>query len=126
MEAATTNFGCLYQKSHVEFLTAMTDTSIIPADDPTGLYLPDCEIARRLGFGRKKWYELVKFLETKGIPNMRPYPRKDPLFGDKRYWPAVKQWHDDYHRVRGGGQPPALPSGEPRWQENFDEAPASH
>lgn len=104
----------------------MTEPSIIPDDEQTdGLYLPDCEILRRLGFGTKKGYRILRMLE-KGVPKMPPYPKRDPLFCDRRYWPAVRAWHDEYHRVRGGGQPPALPSDEPRWQENFDAPSPAH
>lgn len=96
---------------------------LVPDDDPSGLYVTDCEIARRLGFGRKYGYRLLHRLE-RGVPGMRAYPARDKLFGDRRYWPAVKQWHDDYHRVRTAADPRGLPSDQFRGEENLDASPA--
>lgn len=83
-----------------------------------GLYVTDAEIIRRLGFGLKRGYRIIKQLEQ---PNRarRPYPQPDPLFCNRRFWPEVWQWHLDYHRV-GAGTPQLAPSDQPRWQENFD------
>ena len=82
-----------------------------------GLYVTEAELIRRLGYSEKRGRRLLKSL-AKGIPQMRPYPQPDPLFCHRRFWPAVLQWHMDYHRVAGG--PPLAPTVQPRWQENFD------
>jgi hypothetical protein len=100
----------------------MTDEPI-ETDDAVGhdgLYLRDCEIARKLGFGRKFGYRLLERLE-RGIPNMRAYPKRDKMFGDRRFWPAVLAWHMDYHRVSRAAEAAGI---QPAWEENFD-APAS-
>jgi hypothetical protein len=92
------------------------------ADGLDGLYVRDCEIIRRLGFGRKYGYRMLQRLD-RGVPNMRSYPQKDAMFGDRRFWPAVMQWHLDYHRVRRQADEPEVTT-QPRWEENFD-APTS-
>lgn len=100
----------------------MTD-DVIEADqesEASGLYLPDCEIARRLGYGRSNGYKLLKRLD-RGIPGMRGYPQPDPVFG-RRFWPAVLEWHLDYHRVRRTADEGAAPL-QPKWTENFDATP---
>jgi hypothetical protein len=30
------------------------------------------------------------------------FPQKDALFGNKRYWPAVRAWFDRYNRLTPG------------------------
>lgn len=86
-----------------------------------GLYVTDAEIIRRLGFGLKRGYRLIKQLEQPN-PARRPYPQPDALFCGRRFWPEVLQWHLDYHRV-GAVTPQLAPSDQPRWQENFDASP---
>lgn len=102
----------------------MTDAALqteeAPDQEVAGLYVTDCEIARRLGFARKSGYEVIHRLD-RGVAGMRQYPQKDVLFGKRRFWPAVLQWHLDYHRVRRQAEE-AAPI-QPGWQENFDAAP---
>lgn len=59
----------------------------IAADERT-LYVSDREIARRLGIGERRWRANARVLEQRGLP------RPDPLFADKRYWPAVRAFLD--------------------------------
>src|SRR5260221_442254 len=49
------------------------------------LYLLDSELIRRLGVPEKTFRSLLPALESK-----YNFPRKQPLFGKRRYWPAVK------------------------------------
>lgn len=95
----------------------MTDT-IDHTEDAAGLYVTDLEICRRLGFSEKVGRRIIGQLEQ---PNKsrRPYPQRDPMFCNRRFWPEVWQWHLDYHRV-GAVSPQLAPSDQPRWQENFD------
>jgi len=32
-----------------------------------------------------------------GLEKNYNFPRKSPLFGDRRYWPAVKNWLDKHN-----------------------------
>lgn len=51
------------------------------------LFLPEGEIARRLGIGAERWKTLRRVLEQRGLP------KPDPLIG-RRYWPAVRAYFD--------------------------------
>jgi hypothetical protein len=53
------------------------------------LFLTDAELIRRLGVPEKHMRRMLPGLESK-----YGFPRKQPLFGDRRYWPAVKAWLD--------------------------------
>jgi hypothetical protein len=55
-----------------------------PNDAREGLFVSDAELYRRLGVGPRTGRQAVMALERVG-----QFPRKDPLFGNKRYWPAV-------------------------------------
>jgi hypothetical protein len=64
------------------------------ADKPSkvrgGLFVSDAELYRRLGVGPRTGRLAVLVLERSG-----QFPKKDPLFGNKRYWPAVVKKLDD-------------------------------
>ena len=48
-------------------------------------FVSDLEIARRWGVGEKTARVAIREFER------RPgFPKRDPMFGDKRYWPAVR------------------------------------
>lgn len=53
------------------------------------LFLSDAELIRRLGVPEKHMRKILPGLETN-----YGFPRKQRLFGDRRYWPAVKAWLD--------------------------------
>ena len=55
------------------------------------LYLTDAELIRRLGVPERIMRPMLLGLEQK-----YNFPRKNPLFGDRRYWPAVKHWLDKH------------------------------
>jgi hypothetical protein len=59
------------------------------------LWVLDSEIIRRLGVPEKKAREAIRMLEAKS-----GFPRKQKLWGDRRYWPAVKAYMDKQY---GGG-----------------------
>jgi hypothetical protein len=84
-------------------------------DGADGLYLSDRQIIRRLGFAEKFGRRVLHELD-KAHPGRARYPQKDPLFGNRRFWPAVLKWHMDYHRVMAEQHNVSTP----RWQENFD------
>lgn len=56
------------------------------------LYLTDAELIRRLGVPDKVLRPMLPALENKF-----GFPRKQPLFGERRYWPAVKTWLDKHN-----------------------------
>jgi hypothetical protein len=56
------------------------------------LYLTDAELIRRLGVPEKVLRPILATLEAKN-----GFPRKQALFGGRRYWPAVKQWLDKHN-----------------------------
>lgn len=56
------------------------------------LYLTDAELIRRLGVPDKVMRPMLPGLESKFA-----FPKKQPLFGDRRYWPAVKAWLDKHN-----------------------------
>lgn len=59
------------------------------------LYRTEEEIAELVGVGIEKWRAIARVLERDGLP------KRDALFCDRRYWPAVKAFLD---RREGLGQ----------------------
>lgn len=72
------------------------------------LYLTDAEIAKRLGLQLVEWKATARVLEKDGLP------RPNPLFGERRYWPAVVAFLD---RLEGLGGRSGAPD---TWEENFN------
>lgn len=56
------------------------------------LYLSEAELIRRLGVPEKIMRPMLPGLESKF-----GFPKKQPLFGGRRYWPAVKAWLDKHN-----------------------------
>ena len=56
------------------------------------LYLLDSELIRRLGVPDKILRPILPELENK-----YGFPKKQTLFGGRRYWPAVKLWLDKHN-----------------------------
>lgn len=50
------------------------------------IYLNDNEIAKELGVDSAKWESVAVVLERDGLP------RRDPLFDERRCWPAVLEF----------------------------------
>jgi len=73
-----------------------------------GLFVSDKELFRRLGVGPTTGRAAVRTLESQG------FPRKQPLFSNKRYWPAVRHFLDGlYGLVKRGtahDAPEAIPT----------------
>ena len=55
---------------------------------PDPLFLTDEQIVDRLGVSEKVWQVAVFGLERGG------FPMKDPMFSNKRYWPACRAFLD--------------------------------
>lgn len=69
------------------------------------LYVTDAEMIRRSGVPRDWMYKILPELETK-----HGFPRKNSLFKERRYWPAVKQWFDKFHE--NAGRPAGVKRGD--------------
>ena len=50
------------------------------------IYLNDKDIAKQLGVDSAKWESVAVVLERDGLP------RRDPLFDERRCWPAVLEF----------------------------------
>ena len=67
----------------------MTDAAQI--DDTRSLYITDAELIRRMGVPEKIAREAIRALDQ----NPRSgFPKKQALWGNRRYWPAVKAFLD--------------------------------
>jgi hypothetical protein len=65
------------------------------------LYLLDSELIRRLGVPEKTMRSILPALESK-----YGFPKKQPLFGGRRYWPLVKAWLDKHNGLVDATAPP--------------------
>lgn len=54
------------------------------------LYVTDAELIRRLGVPERTARAALRHLDKQGSG----FPKKQKLFGDRRYWPAVRAWFD--------------------------------
>lgn len=59
-----------------------------------------------------------------GLPRMRRFPQPDPLFGNRRFVPAVREWLYDYYGVRLPAEGQSDLTIQPTWTEHFDVAQA--
>jgi hypothetical protein len=55
-----------------------------------GLFVTDAEIIRRLGVSEKTGYIAIRHLDRSGLG----FPEKQKIWGNKRYWPAAREWFD--------------------------------
>lgn len=58
---------------------------------PETLWITDAEMIRRLGVPEKVMRRVIKALDH---DRRSGFPRKVGLYGDRRYWPAVKEYMD--------------------------------
>src|SRR5450755_2868639 len=77
-------------------------------------FVTDAEIIRRLRLPEKVGRRVLRELD-RHLPNRPRFPQKDPLFGDRRFWPAIAK----YFKMRYGVDGPQIVSTAPTWQENF-------
>ena len=66
--------------------------------EPT-LFVTDAEMIRRLGIPEKIAYAAIHMLDR---DRGKGFPPKQALWGDRRYWPAVKQWFDRAYGIKPG------------------------
>lgn len=81
-------------------------------------FVTDAELIRRLGLPEKVGRVALRELD-KASKARRSFPQPDPLFGNRRFWPAVKEWLLDYKGVRRNtaDKTTLAPAS---WEENFD------
>lgn len=60
------------------------------------LYVTDAELIRRLGVPEKIMRGNLRMLDRNPKSG---FPKKDPLYGGRRYMPAVEAWFDNYNRL---------------------------
>lgn len=70
-----------------EAMTKPADTTLEREKDK--LWITDAELIRWLGVPEKTGYETIRMMEAKG-----GFPRKQKLWGDRRYKPAIKAYLD--------------------------------
>lgn len=71
----------------------MTDT---PENDRT-LWITDAELIRRIGVPEKIARDAIRELDAQKALG---FPQKSRVWGDRRYWPAVKAWFDQNHGAK--------------------------
>jgi len=69
-------------------------TLALTTPDNETLWVTDAELIRRMGVPEKTARETLRLLDRKN-----GFPKKEKLWGDRRYWPAVKAYFD---RLYGG------------------------
>lgn len=77
------------------------------------LFVTEAECAERIGLSTEEYKRIVDGLERDG------FPRKDPVFCDRRYWPAVRSFLDRRYGLGDDGSlrgPPGLDEIE-RWKK---------
>lgn len=72
----------------------MTDTAD-HTDEREKPWITDAELIRRLGVPEKIARQRIKSLDQ---DRRSGFPQKQPFWGDRRYWPAVKAY---FERVYG-------------------------
>ncbi len=85
-------------------------------------FVTDAELIRRLRLPEKVGRAALRELD-KSSPARRPFPKPDPLFGHRRFWPAVKQWLLDYKGFKTS-TPVASVQHSPPWRENWSAQPS--
>jgi hypothetical protein len=80
-----------------------------------GLFVSDAELYRRMGVGERTGRAAILAMENAGN-----FPAKDPLFGNKRYWPAVRKALDQRFMPTEPRERAAVPAiNEPGYQRIF-------
>lgn len=78
------------------------------------LFVTEAECAERIGINTDGFKTIVSELTRQG------FPLPDPLFANRRYWPAVRAWLDRRYGMGESGSmvrtPPGLDEPEP-WKK---------
>jgi hypothetical protein len=68
----------------------MTLAVATPEIETPTLWVTDAELIRRIGVPEKTARETLRMLDAKNDG----FPRKQKVWGDRRYWPDVKAYFD--------------------------------
>ncbi len=63
------------------------------------LYVTDAELIRRLGVPEKVAREALRMFDR---DRRAGFPQKEKLWGDRRYWPAVRAYFDRTRTLKSG------------------------
>jgi hypothetical protein len=69
----------------------MNDQATQTRPSKEGLFVTDAELIRRSGLPEKYARRLIDHLDRTKTSG---FPKKLPLYGDRRYWPACKAFFD--------------------------------
>jgi hypothetical protein len=58
-----------------------------------GLFVTDAELIERLGVPEREARAALQMLDT---TRGTGFPQKQKLWGNRRYWPAIKAWFDTH------------------------------
>ncbi|NRP19908.1 hypothetical protein LPJGGPFB_03166 [Ensifer adhaerens] len=64
------------------------------------LFVTEAQCAERLGLSLDQFKMALLAASKSG------FPMPDPLFANRRYWPAVKSWCDRRYGINGSSTPP--------------------
>jgi hypothetical protein len=68
-----------------------SDPTPAPARRPDTLFITDAELIRRMGVPEKIAYQALHVLDKNPASG---FPKKQKLWGDRRYYPAVRAYFD--------------------------------
>lgn len=75
------------------------------------LFVTEAQCAERLGLNLDQFKTAIISAEIEG------FPKKDEVFGSRRYWPAVKAWLDNRYGLSGEHpHGPYPPDGKEVWK----------
>ncbi len=73
------------------------------------LFMTDAELAKAIGLPTDEFKATAVVLQRSG------FPVPDPVFKNRRYWPAVKAYFDRRYGVGGEKEKLTKPDGEENW-----------
>lgn len=73
------------------------------------LFMTDAEVAKAVGLPTNEFKATVIVLQRSGFPS------PDPVFNNRRYWPAVKAFLDRRYGLDGSTKMLTKPDGEENW-----------
>jgi hypothetical protein len=74
------------------------------------LFVTEAQCAERLGLTTEQFKIVLPAATKSGLPH------PDPLFANRRYWPAVKAWLDHRYGMGPEGSPPPGLDGKENWK----------